>query len=136
ICHLYKGDHKQMVEDEKMLFDIIQKEIPSKPIFLFAHSMGSFIGRTLISKYGTHYTKAIICGTGYKPSPVILFGISLTWLLSFLISSKRRSVFVGYATFGSYNRRFKPVKTEFDWLTRDEHEVKTFIEDPLCGKLP
>ena len=36
-------------------------------------------------------------------------------------------------SFGSYNKRFSPVRTGFEWLSRDEAEVKKYIDDPLCG---
>ena len=35
--------------------------------------------------------------------------------------------------FGNYNKRFKPARTEYDWLSRDENEVDLYADDPLCG---
>jgi len=36
---------------------------------------------------------------------------------------------------GSYNKAFRPNKTQFDWLSRDEKEVALYDADPLCGAL-
>jgi alpha-beta hydrolase superfamily lysophospholipase len=38
-----------------------------------------------------------------------------------------------YLSFGSFNRFFKPARTESDWLSRDSKQVDSYIADPLCG---
>ncbi len=35
--------------------------------------------------------------------------------------------------FASVNAPFEPVKTPFDWLSRDEAEVQKYIDDPWSG---
>jgi alpha-beta hydrolase superfamily lysophospholipase len=33
----------------------------------------------------------------------------------------------------TFNHRFEPRKTNFDWLSRDTEEVRKYVDDPLCG---
>ena len=46
-----------------------------------------------------------------------------------------RSELINKIAFGSYNNKFKPKRTDFDWLTRDKDIVDTYIDDPYCGFL-
>lgn len=52
-----------MMEDEHSLRQIAQKMYPNLPYFLFGHSMGSFIARDYITKYGEGLAGVTICGT-------------------------------------------------------------------------
>ena len=55
-----KGPHT-MMEDEHTLKEIVCGKYPDLPYFLFGHSMGSFITRDFIAKYGDELTGATIC---------------------------------------------------------------------------
>ncbi len=52
-----------MVEDEKRLHDLTVEKYPDLPYFMFGHSMGSFITRQYIARYGADLDGATICGT-------------------------------------------------------------------------
>ena len=43
------------------------------------------------------------------------------------------SKLINFLSFGSFNQAFKPNRTEFDWLSRDNTQVDKYINDPLCG---
>ena len=47
----HKGAHT-MMEDEHILTGIVKETYPNLPYFMFGHSMGSFIARDYIAKYG------------------------------------------------------------------------------------
>ena len=49
--------------------------------------------------------------------------------------SRHKSEFINNLAFGNYNKKFDNVKTDFDWLTRDEAEVQKYIDDKYCGFL-
>ena len=50
-----------MMEDKHTLKEIVCGKYPDLPYFLFGHSMGSFITRDFIAKYGDELTGATIC---------------------------------------------------------------------------
>ncbi len=66
-----------MMEDEHQLRLLTQKMYPDLPYFLFGHSMGSFIVRDYITKYGEGLAGVTICGTsGEWPGLDIALGIA------------------------------------------------------------
>ena len=52
-----------MMEDEHTLMEITKEKYPDLPYMLFGHSMGSFIARDFMSKYGDELTAVTLCGT-------------------------------------------------------------------------
>lgn len=128
-----KNGFEKVVQDMKKLTDIIKAEYPNVPIILFGHSMGSFLSRRYIQLYGNELTGVILSGTGGDPG---LMGKIGKIAASREIKKKGRktpSPLMNNLTFGSYNKAFKPARTDFDWLTRDTKEVDQYIADPYCG---
>ncbi len=122
------------VEDAHLLTGIAKSEYPDVPLYFFGHSMGSFVARSYIRKYGDEVKKAIICGTSGS-NPATGAGILITKIIAKVKGSLYLSNFIDNLAFGSYNKKFKPNRTKFDWLTRDEKNVDKYIADPDCGFL-
>jgi len=57
-----KGCHT-MMEDEHKLALLVKEKYLGLPYFMFGHSMGSFIARDYIAKYGSELTGVTLCGT-------------------------------------------------------------------------
>lgn len=124
---------KNLVEDMKKVMVIARKAYPSLPYFVFGHSMGSFITRCFIAKYGTGLSGAVICGTsGTNP----LAGASLLFsnLIGKMKGTTHKSTLLDNAAFGAYNKGLAG-RTKFDWLTRVDEAVDAYIADPMCGFL-
>ncbi len=52
-----------MMEDEKKFHDIVTGMYPGVPCFMYGHSMGSFIARMYIARYGNDLKGVTLCGT-------------------------------------------------------------------------
>jgi alpha-beta hydrolase superfamily lysophospholipase len=126
---------EQTIDDLYQLTQTIKDENPHVSVFLFGHSMGSFLSRRYIQKYGKEISGVILSGTGSDPGFLSTIGI---WIAKREVKKKgkrARSELLNKLSFGSYNKAFKPNRTEFDWLSRDEQEVDKYIKDPYCGEV-
>ena len=125
-----------LVEDEKALTEFIKNEIPDVPVVFFGHSMGSFIAREYIRRYGTdeRIKAAIFCGSSGK-NPAAAIAIRIAGGIAKAKGSKHRSEFINKIAIGSYNSKIKNPKTAFDWLTTDAAIVDKYIKDKYCGFL-
>ncbi len=131
IIHINEGGFEGMVDDIDRLYKIAASEHPGLPIFLFAHSMGTIICRKYLQKYSGRGLKGtILCGAAHMPQIKQICDFAKT-----IIEQHGRD-YVDVNLQGanqSYNERFQPERTPFDWLSRDEAEVDKYIQDPLCG---
>lgn len=124
---------EKVVHDMVKLTNIIEEEYPSVPIILLGHSMGSFLSRRYIQLYGDKLAGVILCGTGGDPGLMGKIGRMIAAREMKKKGRRTPSTLLNNMTFGSYNKAFRPTRTEFDWLSRDEKEVDKYIKDPDCG---
>ena len=126
-------DH--VVEDMYQLTEIIKAENQNLPVFIFGHSMGSFLTRSYIHQYGDLINGVILSGTGGKPG---LLGNAALLVVKREIKRngrRARSKRMDRLSFGSFNKAFAPNRTAFDWLSRDKAQVDQYIADPYCGEV-
>ncbi len=117
-----------MYEDVHEMTNVIKGQYPGLPVFLLGHSMGSFIARAVIRNYGNEYAGAIISGTA-GGNPQAKMGLNMVKLLKKLRGDRYRSKMLTNLSFGSYNKRYKDVRTDYDWLTRDPEVVDVYMKD-------
>ena len=122
-----------LVRDEHRLKKMIQEQYPGVPYIILGHSMGSFITRNYMLRYGTGIDGAIIVGTGMQSKAALLCARALAAIPGALFGPEYVSRLVDKAAFGVYNKRIKPSATPFDWLSRNEENVRAYIDDPMCG---
>lgn len=108
------------------------------PVVLGGHSMGSLIARyyaeTVQEKYLPNLAGLIMCGSDYHPS-LYYHLMRLPLRFEALRLKKRSSSPLTKAlTFSAWNKKFKPNRTEFDWLSSMNEHVDSYVNDPLCGQ--
>jgi alpha-beta hydrolase superfamily lysophospholipase len=121
------------VDDMKTLSDHIRTNHPDRPLFLFGHSMGSFLTRDYISRYSDGIAGVIISGTACDPGILGRIGLLIAKAQAVISGGNRPSPLMDKLSFGSYNKPFEPGRTAFDWLTRDANQVDAYIDDTRCG---
>lgn len=124
-----------VVDDVRILTKIIREKHSGVPLILFGHSMGSFIARDYIIHDFDKIEGLILSGTSYNPDYIIALGSMIAGIQKTFKGGRHRSKFLDKLSFGNFNKSFRPNRTEFDWLSRDNIEVDKYINDPYCGFL-
>ncbi len=127
-----RGGADYLVEDLHTLNRLMAKEYPTLPLLLYGHSMGSFVARVYITRYGEELAGALISGTAGPGQPTGL-ALKLARAIGAAKGARHRSPFITSLVFGSYNKRFKKEQDVQSWLSRDKAEREQYNKDPLCG---
>ncbi|MCR5739176.1 MAG: alpha/beta hydrolase [Lachnospiraceae bacterium] len=122
-----------IVRDVHRLKKITQEKYPGLPVIIMGHSMGSFIARNYIYRYGTGINMAVIMGTGSMGSSTLNFGMMLAKMTSAFKGSKCKATMIANMGFKGYFKKIPSPKTEYDWLSANEQNVADYIADPMCG---
>ena len=103
------------------------------PIVMLGHSMGSFMAESFAMHHGA-YLKGMLLSASTWPSRIQLLPARLVARIeSWRLGMQAESPLLMKIGFGAFNKRFRPARTEFDWLSRDEAEVDRYVADPACG---
>ena len=122
-----------VVRDVHRLKKMTQVDYPGIPYVILGHSMGSFILRNYLFRYGTGIEGAVICGTGSRSNFQNLVCQAVAAVVGVALGEKHTAKIIDRLAFGSYNKRIENPKTSFDWLCTDEKVVEAYEKDELCG---
>ncbi len=122
-----------VVRDVHRLKKMTQEDYPGVPYVILGHSMGSFILRNYLFRYGTGIQGAVICGTGSQPKVLVKLCRAITAVQGFFQGQKHVAGMIDRLAFGSYNKRIQDPATPFDWLCTDKAVVDAYMKDELCG---
>ena len=126
-----RGGADLLVEDVHRMTLLAKEKFEGLPLVLYGHSMGSFVARVYLSRYGEELAGALISGTAGPGQPTGL-GKKMAHAVGTVRGQRYRSRFLTAMAFGSYNKRFKEEKSLFSWLTRDEKVRAAYADDPFC----
>lgn len=130
------GFHK-VYEGVRTVRDYIEEKYPNLPVIMFAHSMGSFVGRYTILYDYKRYNQAIFTGTGWFSSIKIRSLIAIFAIASKIkgkryVSPKLTKMFTEGAI--KSMRKNGIINEKIEWISADPNIRRAYKEDPLCGK--
>jgi alpha-beta hydrolase superfamily lysophospholipase len=123
----------KVVGDLASLSASIGQRHPGVPVLLLGHSMGSYIAQAYLLHHSASVQGAVLSGSNFQPVSLYRSAAVIARLERWRQGAEGRSAIIEFLSFGSFNKAFKPVRTPFDWLSRDQVEVDKYVNDPLCG---
>ncbi len=129
-----------MVRDLERLLDLAREVHPGAPLVLFGHSMGSVLAQRVAQRRGGELAGLILSGT-MSAAPGLSLAIAAASALALGPGARRPSLLLKQR-FAEFNRPFASGATDgaaatdptgFEWLSRDEAEVRKYADDPWCG---
>jgi alpha-beta hydrolase superfamily lysophospholipase len=127
---------QRCLEGIESLHRRIEMEYPGLPHFLLGHSMGSFLVQQFMQKLHHGLAGVILSASDGPPNLLARAGRWVARLERARLGPRGRSALLQAFAFGKYNRAFRPNRTAYDWLSRDEREVDGYLADPACGFNP
>ena len=123
-----------LVDDVHAIYESL-RVTNANPVFFLGHSMGSIVLMSYLQKYGNIASGYIFSSLAYQQDLLAGIGIFAAKIQASLFGKKSPGKLHNALSFGVYNGKFKPNRTKFDWLSRDEIEVDRYIADPFCGQM-
>ena len=118
-----------LVEDAYEIFETFDFK---GEFILFGHSMGSIVARKYVIRYPGLFDRLILSGTSFYNKKFEAASLLLKPLLKIHPPYKKLD-FVNKLTLSDFNRKFRPLRTESDWISLNEDNVDAFVSDPDAG---
>ena len=109
-----------------------QAEFPNDKHYLLAHSMGSYVALSAVSK-NLSLSGLILSGSSHISSSTLFIQRMLIKIVILIKGRDKKSNFLDSITMRNFNDKFKPTQTPNDWISTDMTNVKDYTNDPMCG---
>ncbi len=97
------------------------------------HSMGSFLTQARLETYPEDTEKTILIGSNGGQKGMMSLGYLLAKILVHKSNWDKPCKTLDNLALGGYSKAVKNRKTDLDWLSYDEENIKTYMADPYCG---
>lgn len=124
---------QRILKDIEELERLERNEFFGHRIILFGHSLGSLVAQHLATR--DVFDAVAMSGANGLVSPLVHVGKLIAKTERWRLGKRGKSELINSLTFDAFNKPFRPNRTSFDWLSRDEAEVDKYIADPMCGFL-
>ncbi len=137
---LLRGGADRLVTDTLAVYRAGCARFPDAPHLIFAHSMGTFVVRSLIGRTGSDglapdgkpwdMRAVIISGTGDPAIGLSRFGNLLARFLGVFRGPDAPSDLLDSLSLAPYNKPFEPASTPVDWLSRATENRDAYLDEP------
>src|SRR5699024_8028715 len=124
---------QNIVKDEQLISELIKKKYPKLPLFIFAHSFGSFIGQEYIIQNSRKIDGIILSGSAKQNGLDVKMGRILATIQNIVLDNKKEAKLIDQLSFGAFNKKFKNQQPTSSWLTRDPKVLEQYKKDELSG---
>ncbi|MDO4182427.1 MAG: alpha/beta fold hydrolase [Coriobacteriia bacterium] len=131
--HMPADGKETLLANAQNVQEKVAGDYPTLPVFVFGHSMGSFVARALLRRHGKNLAGVVVCGTGFVPVGTSKAGNALARTISRVQGDQTHSNLLHSLADGAYSKGVADARTPFDWLNTDPEKVDAYINDPDCG---
>ena len=122
-----------VLDDLEAVVSHARAQAPGVPLTLFGHSMGSILSLAATMRNPRLCDRLACWNSGVDGGALLAVFDGILRTQQMFLGSDVPSTIARKLTFETWNKRFAPNRTDFDWLSRDEAEVDAYVADPKCG---
>ena len=111
---------------------LTEKEYGELPYIILGFSLGSYLVRDYLIRYGDSVDAAILVGCLSFPKPATFFGNIIANILALILGEKAAPKILDFFVNETNNLQIKNRRGYLDWINENEDEVKRLMADPYA----
>lgn len=111
---------------------LTEKEYGELPYIILGFSLGSYLVRDYLIRYGDSVDAAILVGCLSFPKPATFFGNIIANILSLILGEKAAPKILDFFVNETNNLQIKNRRGYLDWINENEDEIKRLMADPYA----